>query len=129
LKEDEDLVAEPDQENQMDKEPTQPSENSSKPNHFQIGDRSIAADGGHLTLVMVPERRHRPAFDRSHDVPGSVPAHLHRNRTNARQRLTGLMSENRHIADNEHLRMPRDRQVFVDVDPAGTIDFSSLTLA
>ena len=27
------------------------------------------------------------------------------------------MSENRHIADSENLRMSRDRQVFVDVDP------------
>src|SRR5215213_8740314 len=104
-------VAEPDQEEDMDKGPDDPCQETGKVKLPDVRDRTASPNNGELSLVPVVEGRARTAFQVPFYRARGVLAHLNGDRADTRQRSAFLMIEQRGIAEHEDLGVTRNGAV------------------
>src|SRR5262245_21552779 len=125
-----DPVLEADQIEDVDAEPEEPR---GEPTHFEaldVCDRARAADRGDVALVAVAERLVIAASLARPDDLGHVAPLLHRDGGDAQQvlRLPVLAADANHVAESEHLWMPRHCQIRCDRDASGPVHVRSRRL-
>src|SRR6267143_4691158 len=109
---------------QVDKEPDQPCGQPRNVKAKNVSDGRGAADDGHIPLIEVVKRRQfRLALQARPDSLCRVGASLNRYLRNAGQLLPFLVHGEGEIADDENVRIGRDREVAVDLDSAAAIRF------
>src|SRR5258706_5602705 len=123
LDQDTDPVAKADQEKDVDDAPEQPGKKTAHPDPTEIGNRTAAPDGGEVSHIHVAERLHGffAAGECRADGIGHVDALLLGGGRHTGYGLTFSAHDQGGIANDENLRMPRQGEIGVYLDTAGTI--------
>jgi hypothetical protein len=115
----------------VDEQPHDPRGEPGQVDALHVRDGLRAADGRQVALVAVPERRRAPSREPGADQLGGVAALLHGHRRDAgelRDPAVGSAHAH-HVADREHLGMPRKREVGRDGHPPGAVALGAGQLA
>jgi hypothetical protein len=90
----------------------------------EVRHRAGAADDGEVALVAVAERPAAPVAQPGADERGRVATLLHGDGrdTGEHLRLSAGVADADHVAEREHLRAPRQREVGLDGDAARPVD-------
>src|SRR6267154_327663 len=107
----------------MDRRPCQPGDKPAHPDRPGLQDGETLADYRHVSLVEVAERM-PCGFPRDASVNqlSRITSLLHRNLSDARQRLSVLL-EGSSITNHKNLPMPRHATIRLHLDPARAIGF------
>src|SRR5580693_6039279 len=93
--------------------PHGPGEDAAKVEATDLSHRMVVADLGNAALVPVAEGLARALLERALDRPGDGSSLLHGRGAHAGHRVAVVLDES-HVADREHLRVARQRQVWSD---------------
>jgi hypothetical protein len=111
LDEHHEAVPKTDQVHDVHEQPRQPAEPAFQLQPSEIGDGRRAADGRHVPEIPILERPARLTIDAADDISRGVPARLNCDLGDTWQRPAVCPGDRRKIADDEDLRVPRDREV------------------
>src|SRR5215472_10604187 len=122
FREDEDPVAVADQEKHVDHAPEQPGKKAAHPDPAEIRHGRGPADGGERAVVAVAEVCFlHLALEPLAQQPGHEGTLLLGGGGEARYGPAVPSDDKRRIADDEDLRMARQAEIGIDLDPAGAI--------
>src|ERR1700681_1515557 len=129
LQEHDGAIAKADEVRDMDEHPQQPRGKTSERGPPEIRHGAVAADGGHVALVEVPEWARLFPPDEAQDVIRRTTSALHRALCYARHQRTVRARHCRQVAHHEQFRVARHREVRLHLHAPGVVQWCTKQLA